>query len=491
MSSGALHFNNTSINHENKLLQRGYNSRVSFKNSILGKHWFFAFEKKLGIVKGQLVFVDPLNPEYSIYFKHDFLEYDLRTFAKRLHNTTLRSCNTYYTISLSSEKNIVVTHKTLNTKYHLDTTGRVIKIDDGFHIYDFNYSKTFLTSITKGSKELIRFTYLENSIPSLITKSEYKEVRYLVEDKNLVSVDNLVEEKREYYTYTNNQLEATPEFHSLVYRKDGCVLSYTDKQGKVDLKYEETDNAYFTSKKLENGLTSGALYTYHDKKHNILDSLKVYDDVNDNLPSTEVNFINNKPRHITKNSEITSLLYNELGQLVQKNDGEFYTNLEYDNFLFSSVRLGNAKNGLIEWTEYKYNDNQDLKEIDYSNYKSLTYKKKVALEYENHKVSKISYKKEQKAPFYDNGSLIETHPFELKTQVVNLQYNVKNQPKRIELENVGVLNVYYNPYGQEIDTTLYGEYTENVLAQAITNIIFEMESLVKKAKDVQVYRCSL
>jgi YD repeat-containing protein len=323
---------------------------------------------------------------------------------------------------------------------YFDSIGKLTKISDknGYSI-SFEYKGETLTAIRDTqSKQIIFEWYPDGKIKSASSAGD-KKATYAYDAKgNLTTSVDVLGNIYKYDYDSNHNLISIVYVDTtkmvMKYDKNSFVTDVIERNGEVTkYKYENNsknpDFHYWTtvSKKPVDGPESTSRYEYEikAKPDGQQYTYRIATEVDGVKTETIYSECCSLPLKITRGKDVTTFEYNAKGLLTKKTStrGE-YVELAYDDKINKITKVVNNDG----WTTFQYDKIGNLAKAVNSTGKS------VLLIYD--RLGKIT-------------KMIDQDKDDTKTRrTLSFKYNSMGKPVEIEMENVGIINVAYDNYGE-------------------------------------------
>ena len=322
-----------------------------------------------------------------------------------------------------------------------DNEGKLSKITDknGYAIlFEYKGAQVFAIKDTQ-AKQIILEWYPDGKIKSASTAAGNKKTTYSYDPKgNLVqSVD--VGENSYKYDYDINHNLTTISYvdntkMQIKYDKSAFATEVIERNGdSTSYKYENNpknpDYHYWTtvSKKAKSGPLTSSRYEYEikSKPDGQQYTYRIATEMEGVKTETIYSECCSLPLKITRGKDVTAFEYNSKGLLTKKTStkGEF-VQLEYDDKINKITKVLNNEG----WTSFQYDKTANLSKAVNSVGKS------VLLIYDHTgKITKM---------------IDQVKSDEKSRRTLSFKYNSMGKPVEIEMENVGVINVAYDNFGE-------------------------------------------
>lgn len=322
-----------------------------------------------------------------------------------------------------------------------DNDGKLIRITDknGYTI-NFEYKGTQLVAIKDSqAKQILLEWYPDGKVKLVSSAADRKSASYSYDQRgNLTQSVDIGGNTYKYDYDTNHNLVSIGYVDNskmqIKYDKNSLATEVIDRNGdSTKYKYESNpknpDFHYWTTvvKKPVDGVESSSKYEYEikSKPDGQQYTYRIATEVDGVKTETIYSECCSLPLKITRGKEVTTFEYNEKGLLTKKTStkGE-YVQLEYDDKINKITKVVNNEG----WTNFTYDKAGNLAKAVNSNGKS------VLLIYD--RMGKIT-------------KMIDQEKNDEKTRrTLSFKYNSLGKPIEIEMENVGIINVAYDNYGE-------------------------------------------
>ncbi len=323
---------------------------------------------------------------------------------------------------------------------YFDNDGKLTKITDknGYSIL-FEYKGTQLYAIKDTqAKQILLEWYPDGKIKSASYAGD-KKTSYVYDTKgNLVSSTDVAGNVYKYDYDANHNLTQISYVDTtkmvVKYDKSSFATEVIERNGEVTkYKYESNpknpDMHYWTTvaKKPIDGPETTSRYEYEikSKPDGQQYTYRIATDVDGIKTETIYSECCSLPLKITRGKDVTTFEYNAKGLLTKKTStrGE-YVELAYDDKINKITKVVNNEG----WTTFQYDKIGNLSQAVNSSGKS------VLLLYD--RMGKIT-------------KMIDQEKGDTKTRrTLSFKYNSLGKPVEIEMENVGIINVAYDNYGE-------------------------------------------
>ncbi len=323
---------------------------------------------------------------------------------------------------------------------YFDATGKLTKISDknGYSIL-FEYQGEQLVAIKDTqAKQIMLEWYPDGKIKSAASAGD-KKATYTYDSKGNLAVSNDVVGHTYKYEYDGNHNLTTISYVDTTklqvkYDKNAFATEVIERNGEsTKYKYENNpknpDFHYWTTviKKPVDGAESTSRYEYEikTKPDGQQYTYKIATEVDGLKTETIYSECCSLPLKITRGKDVTTFEYNAKGLLTKKSStrGE-YVELAYDDKINKITKVVNNDG----WTTFQYDKIGNLAKAVNSAGKS------VLLIYD--RAGKIT-------------KMIDQEKDDAKTRrTLSFKYNSMGKPVEIEMENVGIINVAYDNYGE-------------------------------------------
>jgi YD repeat-containing protein len=324
---------------------------------------------------------------------------------------------------------------------YFDNEGKLVKITDknGYTI-SFEYKGTQLKVIKDTqAKQILLDWYPDGKIKSAYSASDKKTTNYTYDQRGNLTQSSDVGANIYKYDYdANHNLTLITYVDNsklqVKYDKNSLATEVIERNGdSTKYKYENNpknpDFHYWTTvtKKSSDGIESSSRYEYEikTKPDGQQYTYRIATEVDGIKTETIYSECCSLPLKITRGKEITTFEYNEKGLLTKKTStrGEF-VQLEYDDKINKITKVVNNDG----WTTFQYDKQGNLAKAVNSVGKS------VLLIYDrNGKITKM---------------IDQEKNDEKSRRTLSFKYNSLGKPVEIEMENVGIINVAYDNYGE-------------------------------------------
>lgn len=321
-----------------------------------------------------------------------------------------------------------------------DNAGKLTKISDknGYSI-SFEYKADQLFAIKDTQAKQILFEWYPDGKIKTASFAGDKKASYVYDTKGNLSQSTDVAGNTYKYDYdSNHNLTAITYIDTtkmqVKYDKNSFATEVIERNGEsTKYKYENNpknpDFHYWTTvtKKPVDGPESTSRYEYEikTKPDGQQYTYRIATDVDGIKTETIYSECCSLPLKITRGKEVTTFEYNAKGLLTKKTStrGE-YVELSYDDKINKITRVVNNDG----WTNFQYDKGGNLAKAVNSSGKS------VLLIYD--RAGKIT-------------KMIDQEKDDAKTRrTLSFKYNSLGKPVEIEMENVGIINVAYDNYGE-------------------------------------------
>lgn len=321
-----------------------------------------------------------------------------------------------------------------------DNQGKLVKVTDknGYFI-DFEYKGTTLFAIKDSqAKQILLEWYPDGKIKSASFAGDKKST-YAYDAKGNLKESVDVAGNKYSYNYDVNHNLTQVEYSDkttmkVAYDKNAFATEFVDRFGeKTAYEYGRNplnpDLHYWTTvkKKLADGVETSSKYEYEIKvkPDGQQYTYRIATDIDGVKTETVYSECCSLPTKITRGKDVTTFEYNSKGLLTKKSStrGE-YVELSYDDVLNKITKVVNNSG----WTQFQYDKSGNLnKAVNSSG-------KQVLLIYDrNGKISKM----------------VDQQGNDQKSRrTLAFTYNSMGKPIEINMENVGVINVAYDNYGE-------------------------------------------
>lgn len=323
---------------------------------------------------------------------------------------------------------------------YFDAAGKLTKISDknGYSIL-FEYQGEQLVAIKDTqAKQIMLEWYPDGKIKSAASAGD-KKATYTYDTKGNLTVSNDVAGHTYKYDYDGNHNLTTISYVDTTklqvkYDKNAFATEVIERNGEsTKYKYENNpknpDFHYWTTviKKPVDGPESTSRYEYEikTKPDGQQYTYKIATEVDGLKTETIYSECCSLPLKITRGKDVTTFEYNAKGLLTKKSStrGE-YVELAYDDKINKITKVVNNDG----WTTFQYDKIGNLAKAVNSAGKS------VLLIYD--RSGKIT-------------KMIDQEKDDAKTRrTLSFKYNSMGKPVEIEMENVGIINVAYDNYGE-------------------------------------------
>lgn len=322
-----------------------------------------------------------------------------------------------------------------------DNDGKLTKITDknGYAI-NFEYKGNQLKAIKDTqAKQILLDWYPDGKIKSSYSAADKKTTNYTYDQRgNLIMSADVGANVYKYdYDANHNLTSITYSDNTKMqvkYDKSALATEVIERNGdSTKYKYENNPKNpefhYWTTvgKKSADGVESSSKYEYEikSKPDGQQYTYRIATEVDGVKTETIYSECCSLPLKITRGKDVTTFEYNDKGLLTKKTStkGEF-VQLEYDDKLNKITKVVNNDG----WTSFQYDKIGNLAKAVNSAGKS------VLLIYDrNGKITKM----------------IDQEKNDEKTRrTLSFKYNSLGKPVEIEMENVGIINVAYDNYGE-------------------------------------------
>ena len=323
---------------------------------------------------------------------------------------------------------------------YFDNEGKLTKISDknGYSIlFEYKANQLFAIKDTQAKQILLEW-YPDGKIKSASYAGD-KKTSYAYDTKgNLVSSSDVAGNIYKYEYDGNHNLTSITYVDGtkmvVKYDKSSFATEVVERTGEsTKYKYENNpknpDFHYWTTvtKKPTDGPESASRYEYEikTKPDGQQYTYRIATDVEGTKTETIYSECCSLPLKITRGKEVTTFEYNAKGLLTKKTStrGE-YVELAYDDKINKITKVVNNDG----WTTFQYDKIGNLAKAVNSAGKS------VLLIYD--RAGKIT-------------KMIDQEKDDAKTRrTLSFKYNSMGKPVEIEMENVGIINVAYDNYGE-------------------------------------------
>lgn len=323
---------------------------------------------------------------------------------------------------------------------YFDNDGKLVKITDknGYTIL-FEYKGTQLYAIKDTqAKQILLEWYPDGKIKSASYAGD-KKTSYSYDPKGNLAQSTDISGNVYKYDYDSNhnltQISYVDTTKMMIkYDKSSFATEVVERNGEVTkYKYENNpknpDMHYWTtvSKKPAEGPETSSRYEYEikSKPDGQQYTYRIATDVDGIKTETIYSECCSLPLKITRGKDVTTFEYNAKGLLTKKTStrGE-YVELAYDDKINKITKVVNNEG----WTTFQYDKLGNLSQAVNSSGKS------VLLLYD--RMGKIT-------------KMIDQEKNDTKSRrTLSFKYNSLGKPVEIEMENVGIINVAYDNYGE-------------------------------------------
>ena len=322
-----------------------------------------------------------------------------------------------------------------------DNEGKLSKISDknGYAIlFEYKGTQVFAIKDTQ-AKQILFDWYPDGKIKSASTAAGNKKTTYTYDPKgNLVQSVDVGENSYKYDYDTNHNLTTisyvdNTKMH-IKYDKSAFATEVVERNGdSTSYKYENNpknpEYHYWTtvSKKGKSGPLTSSRYEYEikSKPDGQQYTYRIATEMDGVKTETIYSECCSLPLKITRGKEVTAFEYNSKGLLTKKTStkGEF-VQLDYDDKINKITKVLNNEG----WTTFQYDKTANLSKAVNSVGKS------VLLIYDH--TGKIT-------------KMIDQEKNDEKSRrTLSFKYNSMGKPVEIEMENVGIINVAYDNFGE-------------------------------------------
>jgi YD repeat-containing protein len=321
-----------------------------------------------------------------------------------------------------------------------DTQGKLVKITDknGYAIsFEYKGNQVYAIRDTQAKQILLEWNP-DGKIKSASSAGD-KKTNYTYDTKgNLVQSSDVSGNNYKYeYDANHNLTSITYADNSKMqirYDKNASAVEVVERNGEsTKYKYENNpknpDMHYWTTvtKKPVDGAESSSKYEYEikSKPDGQQYTYRIATEVDGLKTETIYSECCSLPLKITSGKDVTTFEYNAKGLLTKKTStkGEF-VQLDYDDKINKITKVVNNEG----WTTFQYDKSGNLSKAVNSAGKS------VLLIYDrNGKITKM---------------IDQEKNDEKSRRTLSFKYNSMGKPVEIEMENVGIINVAYDNYGE-------------------------------------------
>ena len=323
---------------------------------------------------------------------------------------------------------------------YFDNEGKLVKITDknGYAIlFEYKAKQVYAIKDTQ-AKQIILEWYPDGKIKSASRDAE-KKTSYTYDTKgNLIQSSDIGSNSYK-YEYDNNHnltqiIYADNSKMQIKYDKNSAAVEVIERNGEsTKYKYESNPKNpefhYWTTviKKPVDGAESSSRYEYEikSKPDGQQYTYRIATELDGVKTETIYSECCSLPLKITRGKDVTTFEYNARGLLTKKTStkGEF-VQLDYDDKINKITKVINNEG----WTTFQYDKSGNLSKAVNSTGKS------VLLIYD--RLGKITKMIDQEKNY------------EKSRRTLSFKYNSMGKPVEIEMENVGIINVAYDNFGE-------------------------------------------